>query len=147
MNTYSDVLNPIRVFLGDRKPTRQELITREDGSQIERWLIEGREIILRIEPSGEWHVFVPVSTHKNSPSQIADLERFLLGFRPDLDTLADMANICDRFLSKLADLPACTDAKCTQAACLENQRLRTTITDFKSRLYTPPKKEKSHVSA
>ena len=147
MSTYSDAINPIRVYLGNQNPTLTERIEREDGSQIERWRISGIDIVLRITESGAWEVFVPVTYEQDSAARIAALERFLAGRRPDLDLLIDMANICDRFLARLAEFPSCNDSACGQTACAENRQLRTRIEAFRAKLLPIPTKEKSNVSA
>jgi hypothetical protein len=147
MNTYSDALNPIRVFLEPLKPVLLDQRTEYPKAvQAERWLVQETEIILRIQPGGTWDVFVPVSTDPLPLNRITALERYLLGRqRPDLDTLADMGNICDLFLDRLAEIPACSDPHCGQLACEDSRNLRQTVRAFKARLF-PPSKEKSNVS-
>lgn len=144
MKTYSDALNPIRVFLEPLKPTILERDTGFPGGVLtERWSINGTEIILRIQPEGSWEVFVPVTRDPNPLAKITALERYLAG-RPDLDTLTSMANLCDLFLDRLREMPTCTDPLCGQTACEDNRNLRQTVTSFKSTLFPMPK-EKTNV--
>lgn len=134
MKTYSDALNPIRVFLGDRTPTLLESYEK-DGALSEMWGVQGTQIILRVTPAGAWEVFIPVSQTATEPQEkITALERYLHGQRKDLEAMIEMGNIARTFLNRLGDMPACTDPDCVQSACVENRDLRQAIESFQSRL-------------
>lgn len=138
-STFSDVINPIRIYLGEEKPEILGRTEISDGSALERWLIRGSEIVLHILPDGRWTVFVPVSASPVATAQISALERFLQGRRADLEMILDIGNIARTFLDKISELPACSDKACTQKTCTENHALRQTIESFIARLFPSTK--------
>ncbi len=138
--TYSDMLSPIRVFLSEYKPDLIEIFEKEDGTITERWLINGSEIILRIEPNGTWDIFVPVSLETGLNAKIKALAMYIQGNRVDINLILDMGNLSRTFLDRLAEFPSCSDPECGQPVCKENQDLRNAINNFLLRLSPNPKK-------
>ncbi len=140
MKTHSDRINPIRDFLAANSPILLDQRTEYPLPIVaERWSVQGVEIHLRIQPSGEWEAFVPATLETSPEAKVAALARYLTEARPDMETLVSMDNICDLFLDRLQDLPSCDNPKCDQLTCEDNRNLRQAIRAFKSKLLPKPK--------
>lgn len=137
MTTYSDRLLSLRRFLVLHKAQAVETYTLPENETQERWILNGADIVIRIHQDGSWTAYIPAADRPTADAQVAALERYLRGHRPDLDIIHDMGNVSRHFLDRLQELPGCTDTACTEPACAEKRNLQAAVESLLKRIFSP----------